>query len=155
VTAPSAAPICPARVLAGTEQCSNATVCASGSIPWLLEGCLAWQQEGLKPPRAVMSATADYREEQDVLGRFLEDACEVSPGATTLGKDLYEAYTCWCRDAGERPVSLRELNARLDERGSFGRDRGERGVRWHGVSVRPAYLSLSRVIARQDEPVGT
>lgn len=126
-----------------------------GVLNWLLEGCCAWQEEGLQPPRGVVAATADYRQEQDVLGRFLEEACELNSADVTLGKDLYAAYNTWCGDTGERPVTLREFNARLDERGSFARDKGERGVRWHGVSARAAYLPLGRVIARGTAPEGT
>jgi putative DNA primase/helicase len=118
-----------------------------GVLNWLIEGCRAWQQEGLTPPERVIAATADYREEQDVLGRFLSEACEESPAAVALGKDLYAAYEQWCRDVGERPVTMREFNAVLDECGTFTRDKGKQGVRWYGLAANPAYLPLSRVTA--------
>jgi putative DNA primase/helicase len=118
-----------------------------GVLNWLLKGCLAWQAEGLQPPPRVMAATSNYREEQDVLGRFLGEVCEEQPAAMTLGKDLYAAYEQWCKDVGERPATMREFNAALDERGTFTRDKGKQGVRWYGIAVNPAYLPLGRVIA--------
>jgi putative DNA primase/helicase len=57
-----------------------------GILNWLIEGCRAWQTDGLTPPERVLAATAEYREEQDVLGRFLGDACEESPAAVTLAR---------------------------------------------------------------------
>jgi phage/plasmid-associated DNA primase len=78
----------------------------------------------------------------DFWGRF-----EEQPAAMTLGKDLYAAYEQWCKDVGERPMTMREFNAVLDERGTFTRDKGKQGVRWHGIAANPAYLSLSRVTA--------
>ena len=40
----------------------------AGVLRWAVEGCLAWQKRGLNEPRAVREATANYREENDVLG---------------------------------------------------------------------------------------
>ena len=34
-------------------------------------GCLAWQREGLRPPAAVTVATKSYRDEMDLVGRFI------------------------------------------------------------------------------------
>jgi len=38
-------------------------------LTWMVEGCLKWQKQGrLKTPERVAAATAEYREEMDVLG---------------------------------------------------------------------------------------
>jgi putative DNA primase/helicase len=31
-----------------------------GILAWLIKGCLEWQREGLRPPRAVLEATEAY-----------------------------------------------------------------------------------------------
>ena len=31
-----------------------------GILGWCIEGCLKWQEDGLRPPPAVLAATADY-----------------------------------------------------------------------------------------------
>ena len=38
-----------------------------------LQGCSAWQQEGLGEPDEVKHATAGYRSEMDVLGQFIDE----------------------------------------------------------------------------------
>ena len=42
-------------------------------LRWAIEGCVTWQREGLGVPQAVKAATEDYRQEMDVLGRFIEE----------------------------------------------------------------------------------
>lgn len=88
-----------------------------GILRWLVQGCLAWQREGLRPPDAVRVATAEYRAEQDALGAFLAECCVAETGATVAIKELYVRYAEWCAEARETPVTKRELGALLEERG--------------------------------------
>ena len=44
-----------------------------GILAWLIEGCLEWQAEGLRPPSAVLDATAAYLEAEDAIGAWIED----------------------------------------------------------------------------------
>ena len=44
---------------------------SSGILNWLIEGAMRWRKEGLRPPRIVINATAEYRAEMDVIGDFL------------------------------------------------------------------------------------
>jgi putative DNA primase/helicase len=48
---------------------------ASGILRWALEGCLAWQREGLCLPNVVQAASQAYREENDHIGEFLDERC--------------------------------------------------------------------------------
>jgi len=48
---------------------------ANGIFSWGVEGCLAWQREGLNPPKPVLDATDEYFEAEDALGRWLEERC--------------------------------------------------------------------------------
>ncbi|NOS82769.1 MAG: hypothetical protein HOP32_14425 [Nitrospira sp.] len=90
----------------------------SGILTWLVQGCLAWQRDGLGPPLEVLAATAAYRLEQDVLGAFLRDRCVLEPTATSTKKDLYDDYTVWCEESGERHrLTMREFGKALRERG--------------------------------------
>ena len=88
-----------------------------GVLRWAVEGCLAWQREGLNPPAIVRSATLRYREEMDTIGAFLDDRCRLSAEGRTSAKALYTAYQTWAQDAGERALSQRRLGERLAERG--------------------------------------
>jgi hypothetical protein len=48
-------------------------------LRWAIDGCLAWQREGLAPPESARAATKDYLDAEDLLGQWLEESCVVSP----------------------------------------------------------------------------
>jgi len=107
-----------------------------GILKWCVEGCLAWQREGLGVPEEVKEATDNYRAEQDVVAAFLNDRCVVAPSVKAAVKDVYKAYLTWCEENGEKPLSQRELGARLGERG-FNRYRGGAtgNYLWRGLGL--------------------
>ena len=82
----------PARLL--TER--------SGVMNWLVQGCLAWQRDGLGEPLEILAATAAYRDEQDVLGVFLQERCVFEPDARSTKKELYAIYATWFDESGEQ-----------------------------------------------------
>lgn len=107
-----------------------------GILAWAVEGCLAWQQGGLRAPAAVLMATATYREDQDVLGAFLEERCVLGAGHWTFTDALYQAYREWTEANGERAISQKALATRLAERGCSSDRKGHGGRRtWHGIGL--------------------
>lgn len=88
-----------------------------GILNWALEGCLAWQRDGLIPPSEVKNATDAYRAEQDVLATFLDECCKQGPSERVAPDALYIAYTNWAKEAGEKPLPRNSFGARLTERG--------------------------------------
>jgi putative DNA primase/helicase len=107
----------------------------SGILRWAVDGCLAWQREGLGLPDAVRQATAEYRASMDVVGNFLTECCQDIPHVFSKAGDLYRAYLTWCEDAKEHPESQRRFGEALAERG-YTRDRGTAGVKgWRGITL--------------------
>ena len=105
-----------------------------GILAWAVEGCLAWQREGLKEPRAVTAATLTYRDEEDILAEFIQDRCVLKATATVSKADLYENYKQWCENTGCQPVSQKTLRTRLMERGiSEGKSMSVRY--WRGIGL--------------------
>ncbi len=51
---------------------------ASGVLAWMVEGATAYLEGGLREPEAVTEATQALREESDLIGCFLDEACEVT-----------------------------------------------------------------------------
>jgi putative DNA primase/helicase len=91
---------------------------ASGILNWLLQGCLEWQREGLGEPLEVLEATKAYRAEQDVIGAFLKEKCVLEAKARITKRQIYEWYTAWCAQSGERQkMTMREFGNALRERG--------------------------------------
>lgn len=50
---------------------------AEGILNWAVEGCLLWQLDGLTPPLKVQRAIDEYKEEEDRIGGFIQDECEI------------------------------------------------------------------------------
>jgi putative DNA primase/helicase len=107
-----------------------------GIFAWAVEGCLAWQKEGLGRAPAVESATHQYRQECDQVGRFLNERCAWGPEYKTAGKELYKAYLQWCALRAEKPLANNVFVRELGERGIKGK-RGRKGVIYRGLGVVP------------------
>lgn len=106
-----------------------------GILNWMIEGCLAWQRDGLCPPDAVKSATAAYLEAEDALAAWIEDAGEADPDAWEPTQALYRSWKSWAERAGEHPGTLRKFSQRLEDRGeAFGIRKTRNGVGQRGFS---------------------
>jgi hypothetical protein len=88
-----------------------------GILRWAVEGCRQWQSEGLGTPAAVSEATQEYRSDMDVIGRFLEEACETTPGDSTPVSELYEAYKKWAANSEIAQCSKDAFSKKLKSRG--------------------------------------
>lgn len=90
----------------------------SGILNWCLEGLRRYQANGcrLAPPEKVLAATARFRSESDVIGRFLAQEMKVEPTGTIERSALYKIYLKWCEEEGEKPVSNRAVIKYLRER---------------------------------------
>jgi len=111
----------------------------SGILNWALIGCQEWQQAGLGEPSAVKAATAEYRNEMDVLGDFIAQRCTVADGCEVGTSELYEAYKAWAESAGERQIAQKRFSQQLAERG-FQSDRYTSGPKkgrnlWRGIGL--------------------
>lgn len=105
-------------------------------LAWAVEGCLAWQEQGLNPPKQVLDAVSDYQEETDRLSGFFEDCCEFMPQVKATTKELYSAYEMWCEDNGEAPVRKTTFAKMLSERGFSSVRIGPGGTRgWEGIKL--------------------
>ncbi len=106
-----------------------------GILAWAVEGCLAWQREGLSPPERVRAATSMYREEMDWMSAFLAERCLLREGAKTSAADLYGALGLWWNRDDELPVQ-KEFGGRLRAKGlqPFKKS-GKSG--WSGIAIKP------------------
>lgn len=86
-------------------------------LNWALQGLCRYLKSGLRTPSAIKAATAEYRDEQDVLGEFISDTCERDGDNREIKSALYNAYKHWCENNGHRPLSATSLTRKLKERG--------------------------------------
>lgn len=85
-----------------------------GILLWLLEGLKLWQEQGLKVPEAIKQATREYREEEDIVARFLEECVAVDKKGVESSKDLMAINKIWCEEQNyQYPSSAKELAEKL------------------------------------------
>ena len=107
----------------------------SGILAWAVRGCLEWQRVGLGTASVVKAATLDYRRESDQVARFLKEQCSRRADDQASGHELYEAYSQWCSDRGEKPESNNTFPKRLAEHG-IGKKRTQKGRVYNGVGLK-------------------
>jgi putative DNA primase/helicase len=73
---------------------------AEGILAWMVDGCHRWRLEGLGDPPEVTEASAGWRSEMSPLTDFLEDCCEIRPGAFCSVSELRKAYGAWAEQNG-------------------------------------------------------
>ena len=103
---------------------------AAGILQWMIDGALAWQEQGLAAPEVVTAATKEYLTSEDALAGWIEDCCVLEPSKIEPAGLLYASWRKWAQLSGER---------RLDNKTSFGRALDSRGLeagRDSGMRVR-------------------
>jgi putative DNA primase/helicase len=106
----------------------------SAVLAWSVQGCLKWQASGLGTCTAVDASIADYRNEMDRAAGFLETECVFVSGQKVLTSKLRKAYEVWCDENAVKPLSGKDLAARLRSRGCC--DEKTNGYRyWSGVRL--------------------
>lgn len=88
----------------------------TGIFRWAVEGCLLWQQEGLKMPHAVLDEVREYRREMDVISAFIEDRCTVGKGLSVQSSQLYAAYLDWANQGNEYTMSNTKFSIEMSKR---------------------------------------
>jgi putative DNA primase/helicase len=105
-----------------------------GILQWLIEGCLEWQVEGLRPPQAVQDATAAYLEAEDGLAAWIDDKCERDPSAWEQSTALFASWSAWAERTGENAGSMKRFAQTLESRG-FTRHKMNRGQGFYGLRI--------------------
>lgn len=90
---------------------------ASAILGWMIEGCIKWQHEGLEKPKAVTDANQEYRNEMDVIERFLES------GYVTTGNNescaamvIFARYQEYASQTDEFSMSMTKFGTELSKR---------------------------------------
>ncbi|MCS6305995.1 MAG: hypothetical protein H8K07_20370 [Nitrospira sp.] len=84
-----------------------------GILAWAVQGCLAWQREGLGCPEVVRVATTEYRETENVFDDFLSECCVIGPEEEVLYATLRTAYMEWVEVRGDKPISGKSFATEL------------------------------------------
>jgi len=107
-----------------------------GILNWAVEGCLEWQDKGLKTPQVILDATKDYQTEMDRINSWMQDCCvdNATNHHSTTASDLYASYKDWADDNGEWRMNQRIFGTKLAERG-YQKKRESRGWVYRGIKL--------------------
>ncbi len=105
-----------------------------GILAWALQGCLEWQQTGLRPPEAVMAATEDYFEAEDAIGRWIDERCTLGPHLSASTTAMFADWKAWADANGEFAGSVKRFSEALIVRG-FERHNTRAAKGFRGVAL--------------------
>lgn len=88
-------------------------------LGWLVDGCKDYIEHGLNPPDCVRRATQNYRNQNDRIGRFLDECCEKDADGREIRGDIYQTYRNWCNTGDNRfkPIGSTTFYQELSIRG--------------------------------------
>jgi putative DNA primase/helicase len=106
-----------------------------GILRWSINGSLDWQKNGLQPPPEVIGATEEYFDDQDMIGQWLGEHCDLGLSFKTKSDEYFGDCDSWREDKGELRVTQHSLTTKLKLRGfksvrlGNNRDRGLQGFK--------------------------
>ena len=101
-----------------------------GILQWMIEGCLEWQKHGLDAPEAVMHATAEYLDAEDVIGQWIKQFCFIAAGAEMKLSEAFKNWKEYADLSRIAPRNIKTLKAEIEKHHSGGTvERG--GSVWH------------------------
>lgn len=102
-------------------------------LQWAIEGALQWQARGLDVPASVAAASADYFDDEDTLGQFLQDETATMPGHFVSAQELHQRFVQWCEGQGlsawTQLTLVKEMASRGFERAKSNGRRGLKGLK--------------------------
>ena len=106
-------------------------------MSWIIEGAKkAYDMDFRVPlPKVVEEAIEAYREDNDWMGHFITDCCDVDKAATEKSGDLYQAYRAYCLQNGEYTRSTTDFYSSLEKAG-FIRKKTRAGIMVHGLRLK-------------------
>jgi P4 family phage/plasmid primase-like protien len=109
----------------------------SAIMTWIIEGAekVSKSDHKVEDPKCVKDAVAAYREENDWLGHFISDCCEVDVSFEEKSGAFYQQYRAYCIQNGEYVRSTADFYTAIDKTG-FHRHKTSKGVIVHGVKLK-------------------
>lgn len=117
----------------------------SAILAWVIEGAqMAITSEyKISNPARVDNAIKTYRENNDWLGHFLSECCEVGDGHMAKSGETYNNYRSYCMQSGEFIRSAADFYMALDSNG-FERKKTKKGIVIRGLSLKSEFLGAGQ-----------
>ena len=106
-------------------------------MKWIIEGAekVCKSDHKVDDPKCVKDAVAAYREDNDWLGHFIADCCELDASYEEKSGELYQQYRAYCIQNGEYTRSTTDFYTATDKAG-FLRHKTNKGIMVQGVKLK-------------------
>lgn len=106
-------------------------------LSWIIEGAqkVIANKFKLKLPSCVKDAIEHYRADNDWLGAFLDECCELDPSYKQKSGEFYQEYRAYCLRTGEYARSTTDFYTALEIAG-LNRKRLSNGIYINGVRIK-------------------
>jgi putative DNA primase/helicase len=87
-----------------------------GILRWMIDGCIDWQESGLRPAPTIVEATNQYFEAQDIFAQWLSEECDFEPGnefKTEMATPLFQSWVAFAKSSGIEPGTRTRFGERL------------------------------------------
>lgn len=88
-----------------------------GILNWAVEGSIKWQREGVDVPKNALAAAEEYKNEMDIVGRFIEECCVIGEDFLVKTGEIYDRYVSWCSNVRENALSATKFGRKMSEKG--------------------------------------
>lgn len=109
----------------------------SAIMKWIIEGAekVSKSDHKVDDPKCVRDAVAAYRDDNDWLGHFIADCCEVDDSFEEKSGEFYQQYRAYCIQSGEYTRSTTDFYSAVEKMG-FYRHKTNKGSFVTGVKLK-------------------
>ena len=94
---------------------------ANGVLAWMVEGALAWRDQGLDRPGPLRALLQAWRSDEDEVAQFIADCLEEVPEVRgVVGRDaatIWNVYRAWATREGHPVMLQKNLTERIKKKG--------------------------------------
>ena len=109
----------------------------SAIMKWIIEGAekVSKTDHKVEDPKCVKDAVAAYRDDNDWLGHFIMDCCDMDDSYEEKSGELYQQYRAYCIQNGEYTRSTTDFYAAVEKAG-FNRYKTKAGMKIKGLQLK-------------------
>lgn len=102
-------------------------------LNWFIDGALKYAIEGLTEPEILLKAKKIYKNEMDVVARFIEQSCTVSNDKKVKSTELYQKYKQWAILNNEYAMSSTKFGTEMAKK--FQKTHNRDGKYYIGLAI--------------------
>jgi putative DNA primase/helicase len=108
-----------------------------GILRALIDACRDWQEHGLIVPRCVDEQTDKYFDQQDYVGQWFAECCDVVPNGRVSSAEVWWSWSTWMERRKFKPGNDQDFSEKLEAKGFVKKDHvnlgnGKRPRGWEG-----------------------